>query len=168
MRRKDVSSTESSCSARCLLPVPRDPHPAARSAHPLTANPNRCCSRRHNPAAGHPYVVGSRPAPVAGRPDISRTWGHGLRLNANCRRSPGHHDLPARPSCCHFLCSRRSRHCRWFGAAANQCKRRQQQQINASSHACLLHLVIRFRLVARLYLASVRDPNSSEAPTVIE
>ena len=109
----------SMCFVYCLSPVARDPHPAARSAHPLTPNPYSSHSWRRNPTARYPHVVGSGPTPVAGRPDISRAWRHRLCLNANCRWSPGHHDLPGRTGCRHFSCGRRGRHCRRFLGATD-------------------------------------------------
>jgi hypothetical protein len=121
-----------------LLPMARDPHPAARSVHPLTPNPHGSCSRRHKPAARYPHVVGSGPAPVAWRPDISRAWGQRLRFNANYWRSPGHHDLPGRTRRRNLLRSCRRGHSSWFLSAADEEKWGQRQYINTSSHISLL------------------------------
>src|SRR5205823_2472609 len=114
-----------------------DPHPAAQSVDPLTPNPHGSCSRRRNPTARYPYVVRSSPAPVAGRPDISRAWRQRLRFNANCRRSPGHHDLPGRTRRRNLLRSCRG-HSRWFLSAADEEKWGERQYINTSSHISLL------------------------------
>ena len=121
-----------------LLPVARDPDPADRSVHPLTPNPHGSCSRRRNPTARDPHVVSSGPAPVAGRPHVSRAGDRRLRFNANCWGSPGHHDLPGRTGCCHFLRGCRGCHCRWFLSAADEEKWGKRQYINTSSHISLL------------------------------
>jgi hypothetical protein len=121
-----------------LLPVTRDPDPAARSVHPLTPNPHGSCSRRRNPTARYPHVVSSGPAPVAWRPDISRAWGQRLRFNANCWRSPGHHDLPGRTRRRNLLRSCRRCHSRWFLSAADEEKWGQHKCIKTFSHINLL------------------------------
>jgi hypothetical protein len=137
-----AAETSSRCnlptSAWCLLPVARDPHPAARSVHPLTPNPHGSCSRRRNPTARYPHIVSSGPAPVAWRPDISRAGDRRLRFNANCWGSPGHHDLPGRTRRRNLLRSCRRCHSSWFLSAADEEKWGKRQYINNSSHISLL------------------------------
>ena len=134
-----------------LLPVTRDPHPAAGAMHPLASHPNRCRSWTHYPSAWHPDIVGSGPLPVTTCPDISRSRGHCLRLNPNCRWRSRHDNLLGWASCRHFSCGCGGRHCRRFTGATDKRKQRQRQQINALSHVCLL--AYRFDSHRRLGLA---------------
>jgi hypothetical protein len=125
----------------CLLPVTRDPYPAAGTTQPLAFHPYRRRSWTHYPAARHPGIVGSSPSPVTPCEDISGSRRHRLRFNPNSRRSSGHHDFSRRgTSRCHLLCGCRCCNCRRFGCAAHQSKRHQRQQINAFFHIRLLFL----------------------------
>ena len=139
----------------------RDPHPAARSVHPLTPNPHGSCSRRHKPASRYPYVVGSGPAPVAGRPHVSRAGDRRLRFNANCWRSPGHYDLPGRTRRRNLLRSCRCCHCSWLLSAADKRQWHQRQYINTDSH--MYASVCRFVLDQRI--GFVRTGNSDSFST---
>ncbi len=124
-----------------LLPMTRDPDPAAGTTHPLAFHPYCRHPGTHYPAARHPNIVGAGPSPVTPCPDIPGSRRYGLRFNPQSRRSSGDHDL----SCwgtgrSHFLCGRCSCNCRRFACAAPQRQWRQRQQINAFSHIRLLSL----------------------------
>jgi hypothetical protein len=140
-----------------LPPVARDPHPPARCVRPMTPNPHCSRLRRHNPTARYPHVVGSGPAPVAGRPDISRAWDHRLRFNANCWRSLGHDNLSRGRACRRNLPRGRRGHSSWFLSAAGKRQRHQRQYINIDSH--MYASVCRFVLHQRIGFVRTGDNN---------
>jgi len=126
-----------------------NPDPAARTTHPVTRNPNDRWSWTDYPSARHPDVVGSRPSPIAARPNVSRSGGHRLSFDANRWRSSGHDHLAGRTGRCYFLRSRsRCNRC-WFFCAANQRQWNQHQQIRASRH---LRPPLGIRLVSNSWL----------------
>lgn len=103
-----------------LLPMTCNPHPAAGAAHPVTCHPNCRWPWTDYPAAGHPDIVGSRPSPIAARPNISRSRCHCLGFYPNRWRRSGHDYLASWTGRCHLLRSRSRCYRRWFFRAANQ------------------------------------------------
>jgi len=138
-----------------LPPVARDPHPAARSVHPMTPNPHSSRLRWHNPAAGYPHVVGSGPAPIAGRPEISRAWDHRLRFDPDGWRSLGHHNLSRGWARRRNLPRGRCSHSSWFLSAADNKNWGERQYINTYSH--LYASVCRFVLHQRIGFVRTGD-----------
>lgn len=161
-----------------LSPVTRDPYPAGAPAHPVTFNPHSRWSWTGHPAAAHPDVIRSGPAPIPRRPDISGPRRDCLRLDPNRRRSRGHenlsrdrlrHDLssnssrgrcryPSRSFGCR--CCRRYRH-RFLGAA-DQRKRCQRQYVKTYSHICFLFMesfcvssLALFEFASRIFHSSI-------------
>ena len=104
----------------------------------MTPNPHGSRLRRHKPTARYPHVVGSGPAPVAGRPDISRAWDHRLRFNPDRWRSLGHDNLSRGRARRRNLARGRRGHSSWFLSAAGERQRHQRQYINTDSHISLL------------------------------
>jgi hypothetical protein len=126
-----------------LSPVPRDPHPADRPAHPVAFNPHSPWIWAYDPAARHPFIACSGPAPVAACPDIPRPGRNCLCLDPNSWRSLRHNDLSrdrphGRARRGDFLRSCRRCHCRRFPSASGQQNRHQRKYIKTCSHVSLL------------------------------
>jgi hypothetical protein len=120
--RSDCHPRLRSCDG--LLPMARNPNPAAGTVHPVAFDPYCRCPRSHNPTAGHPNISCPRPSPIPRSPDISRSRRdcYGLDPNRRRRLSDKHF---ASSWCGGSYFPRHGRCCRerWLFSAADQCQR---------------------------------------------
>lgn len=123
LNRSDCHPRRRSCDG--LLPMARDPNPAAETVHPVAFDPYGRCSRPHNPTAGHPNITCPRPSPIPRSPDIIRSRRDCLDFDPNRRwRLGDKHFASSWYSGSYFPCHGRCRRDRrWHFSAADQCQR---------------------------------------------
>jgi len=147
-----------------------DPNPAARAANPVALHPYRGWSWTDNPTAGNPNVTSSGPSPITGSPNIAGSRRYCLSFDSNRRRRLGHKNFArSRPCGSHFsrYGCRRSHRWWWCLFAADQCKRRQGQDVNAHFHILPPLLMIRLALTARFVQIAFADfPSSNLAQSM--